>query len=264
MLNLMAPLMASLAGLLYLRERRTRMSLARLGAAALESLLDAIDANDTETGAHVRRVADYSLILGEAAGLDARTLHSIERVALFHDIGKIHGALTDLLNETKHLNPAEHRAIKTHPRRGAEVLEPLARFYPDLTAGVLSHHERWDGSGYPRKLRGGRIPMAARVVAIADTFDAVTHARAYSHARSLEAAKLVIVEGRGTQFDPDLADLFLSPLVIESIAKSMRSLHMPRRKQVTRRKAPRTNVARAPDVRFRWRIARPSRLQPGR
>lgn len=260
MQNLVPKICCGLAAVLYVRERRNRKNLERLGAASLETLLNAIDANDTETGAHVRRVADYALILARAADLDARTQHSIERIALFHDIGKIHGALTDLLNETKDLTEQERKAIMTHPQRGAGVLSPLSGFYPDLTEGVLSHHERWDGKGYPRRLKGARIPMSARVVAIADSFDAITHARSYSPAKSLGQASKAIAEGRGTQFDPDLTDLFLSPPVIESIDKSMRSAHSPRRKQDKRRQANRGATA-APDLMFRWRIAKPSRLK---
>lgn len=258
MIRIVPSVLGVLAGILYLRERRTRLGLQRFSAASLETLLGAIDANDAQTGAHVRRVADYALLLAEAADLDASTQHSIERVALFHDIGKIHGALTDLLNEPTHLTPKERIAIRTHPRRGADVLEPLASFYPDLPEGVLAHHERWDGTGYPRGLRGTRIPVAARVVAIADTFDAITHARSYSHARSIEAASRVIAEGRGTQFDPELTDLFLSPPVMECIGASMRSLHSPRGKHTKRRHN--SNANEAPDLTFRWRVERPSRL----
>ncbi|MEO5579763.1 MAG: HD domain-containing phosphohydrolase, partial [Gemmatimonadaceae bacterium] len=246
----------------YLRERRARLAVERLGAAALETLLDAVEANDPETGAHLRRVADYALILAESANLDERTQRSIERIALFHDIGKIDGAIIDLINEPKHLTPQEFEALMTHPQRGANVLAPLMNFYPDLPEGVLSHHERWDGTGYPRKLKGAKICIAARVVAIADTFDAVTHSRAYSHARSLKAAKSVITEGRGTQFDPDLTDLFLSPLVIESIDTSMRSLHSPSRKQPKRRQKGGTTPT--PDLTFRWRIEELSRRRRDR
>lgn len=262
MLRLISPALAAVAGTLFLRERRRRLSLERFGAAALETLLEAIDANDAETGAHVRRVADYSLILARAADLDGHARCTVERVALFHDVGKIHRALTDLMNEPKRLTPAERNAINTHPQRGADVLEPLRNFYPDLPDGVLSHHERWDGGGYPRKLQGSKIPIAARIVAIADTFDAVTHSRSYSHARSMQVASRVIAEGRGTQFDPDLADLFLSPPVIESIGKSMRSSHAPHRNSSKRRH--RGGTSSVPDLHFRWRIARLSRLQRGR
>ena len=98
----------------------------RLGAATLETLLNAIDANDAVTGAHVRRVARYSLILCDALELDEPTCRSVERVALFHDIGKIHEAISDIFHESSKLTPAERRAVMTHPQRGADVLAPLA------------------------------------------------------------------------------------------------------------------------------------------
>jgi len=240
-----------LAGGLLIRERRARIHAERLGAATLETLLNAIDANDSTTGAHVRRVADYSLILAEAADLDEPTRRSIERVALFHDIGKIDEAVSDIFHDDTRLTPAERRAVKTHPRRGADVLAPLSHFYPDLPKGVLSHHERWDGKGYPRRLKGKRIPITARVVAIADTFDAVTHSRRYSSGRSTAEAVAVLVAGRETQFDPLLVDLFLSPPVMESIELSMATRHAPARKNQRRNKG---QVGRpVPDLKFRWR-----------
>src|SRR5689334_1161513 len=176
----------ALTGAILIRERRRREAAERFAAAALETLLNAVDANDAETGAHVRRVAAYALILGEAAELSEHECKSIERVALFHDIGKIHEALIDIVRDDRPLTPAERRAIATHPAVGANVLQPLNGFYPDLADGVLSHHERWDGKGYPRGLKGRRIPLAARVVAVADTFDALTHGRRYRDAEPVD------------------------------------------------------------------------------
>ena len=124
---------------LILREHTMRSRAERLSAATMETLLNTIDANDAVTGDHVRRVADYAFILGEAAGLDERTQHSVERVALFHDIGKLHGALTDIFHESSKLTPEERRAVMTHPLRGAEVLAPLSAFYPELAKGVAAH-----------------------------------------------------------------------------------------------------------------------------
>ncbi|MFN2637403.1 MAG: HD-GYP domain-containing protein [Gemmatimonadaceae bacterium] len=231
-------------------EHRGRVRAERLGAATLETLLDAIEANDAVTGAHVRRVAAYALILGAAADLDERTLHSIERIALFHDIGKLHEALTDIFHDESKLTPEERRAVRTHPTRGAEVLAPLAPFYPDLGKGVAAHHERWDGKGYPHGIKGKRIPLAARVVTIADTFDAITHRRRYSHARSFGEATKAIADGRGTQFDPQLVDLFLSPPVKASIDQEMRRAHAPRKKHANRRHG---DSQPTPDITFRWR-----------
>src|SRR5262249_44167094 len=152
------------AGVLIIRERRRRLEAERLAAATFESLLNAIEANDAQTGMHVRRVAAYALVLADALGADEKLRRSIERVALFHDIGKIHEALFDIIHDDKKLSAADRRAVATHPRRGADVLKPLASFYPELPIGVMSHHERWDGSGYPRGLHGRRIPLTARVV----------------------------------------------------------------------------------------------------
>jgi len=240
---------AAAGGLLY-REHRIRTNAERLSAATLETLLNAIDANDGVTGAHVRRVATYALIVGEAAGFDEKTLRSIERVALFHDIGKLDEALTDIFHDPSKLSPEDRRAVMTHPLRGAEVLGPLSVFYPDLGKGVAAHHERWDGTGYPRGLKGKRIPLTARVVAISDSFDAITHRRRYSHARSFSEAVKAVAEGRGTQFDPELADLFLSPAVLSKIEKAMRKANAPRKKHVNRRRGA---VHPVSDITFRWR-----------
>jgi HD-GYP domain-containing protein (c-di-GMP phosphodiesterase class II) len=250
------------AGGLLIRERRTRILAERLGAATLETLLNAIDANDAMTGAHVRRVAEYSLILCDAADFDERTCRSVERVALFHDIGKVHEAISDIFHESSKLTPAERRAVMTHPQRGADVLAPLAPFYPELPRGVLSHHERWDGSGYPRRLKGRRIPLEARVVAITDTFDAITKSRRYNKARSITEAKRAILEGRGTQFQPDLVDLFLSPPVIECIEQSLDAGQRPRLRGHRRDGK---NISQSvPDLRFRWRTAGAARQPRGR
>jgi HD-GYP domain-containing protein (c-di-GMP phosphodiesterase class II) len=245
------------SGVMLVRARQSRQRMERFAAATLETLLNAIDANDRDTGAHVRRVATYALILAEEAGVDERERRSIERVALFHDIGKIHAALFDIIHEHTRLTPSERRAIDTHPYRGATVLRPVAKFYPDLADGVLAHHERWDGSGYPRQLRGARIPLAARIVAIADTFDVVSHGRRYQRGMSMERASEIIARGRGTQFDPALVDLFLFPPVFERIREAKRSFCAPRIPHHEERREA-TVEPEAPDVRFRWRYAQPN------
>jgi HD-GYP domain-containing protein (c-di-GMP phosphodiesterase class II) len=240
-------LAAVAAGALAYRGHRARSATERFAAAALETLLNAIEANDEVTGLHVRRVAALALIIADAAGLDEHTHRTIERVALFHDIGKIHEALFDIVHDSTKLTAEQRREIATHPQRGAEVLAPLTAFYPDLAECVLSHHERWDGKGYPRGLRGRRIPLAARVVTIADTFDAVTHSRRYRAGRGFERALNVLVEGRGTQFDPELVDLVLLPPVSDAMS----------RVRVVRGTSARGNRKRGPqpvpDVAFRWR-----------
>ncbi|HJU68889.1 MAG TPA: HD domain-containing phosphohydrolase [Gemmatimonadaceae bacterium] len=240
-------------GALLVRQHRESQRSARLAAAALETLLNAIDANDAVTGAHVRRVAAYSMTLGRAADLDETTIRSIERVALFHDIGKIHEALFDIVHDDDgDVTPDERSQIATHPQRGADVLHPLSFFYPDLSEGVLAHHERWDGSGYPRGLVAEDIPIQARVVAIADTFDAITHSRRYRPAHSFDEAVRVLAEGSGTQFDPVLVATFLSPNLLARVrrmaTRSWRKQEPPPDDERRHREE-----AKAPDVKFRWR-----------
>jgi len=242
------------ATLLFEHEKSNKQSAERFAAAALETLLNAIDANDADTGAHVRRVATYALILANAAGLDENERRLIEQVALFHDIGKIHEALFDIIHEDRRLNAAERREMLTHPQRGADVLEPLNGFYPELARGVLSHHERWNGRGYPKRLKGRQIPLAARIVAIADTFDAITHHRRYRSGRSTELALEIVLKGRGTEFDPELVDLFAFPPVFAEILEAQRAVSQWR----TPVKARESGRERddAPDITFRWRPGR--------
>ena len=241
----------SLLGAALVAERRHRRAAERLGAALFETLLNAIDANDTETGRHVRRVAAYALVIADAAGLPDATAREVEHVALFHDVGKIHEALFDIVHEnSRRLSAAARQAIATHPHRGAEVLEPLTPFYPHLAEGVLSHHERWDGTGYPRGIAGEAIPLTARIVSIADSFDAITHARRYSAGKSTESAREAIARGRGTQFDPALVDLFLDPSVQQAFDELRREQWRPRLRSDRRH---RRAEALAPEVSFRWR-----------
>ena len=244
--------MGAAAGALVIRERRMRRASERLAAALLETLLNTIDATDADTGAHVRRVAQSAMILAEAAELDESQQRSVERIALFHDIGKIHEAIFDIVRDKESLTPAQWKAIATHPKRGAEVLASLDMFYPDLAIGVLTHHERWDGTGYPNKLRGPEIPLAARIVSIADSFDAITHRRRYRDARSTQDAVAAIAQGRGTQFDPDLTDLFLSPPVLGLVQERASDTREPRKKPDRRV----GHFEQAPDVTFRWRTVR--------
>ena len=244
----------AVALLVSTRQRRATKTAERFAAASLETLLNAIDATDAETGAHVRRVATYALILADAASLTCQEQRAVERVALFHDVGKIHEALFDIIHDDEKLSPADKRAIATHPLRGAKVLSPLNGFYPDLSDGVLSHHERWDGTGYPRGLKGRRIPLTARIVAIADTFDAVTHQRRYRGAQSVEVGCQVITDGRGTQFDPEYVDLFVFPAVFEQIVAAL--MRVARwREPIEPRRVGRDEV-NVPDVSFRWRPGR--------
>ena len=252
--RLQTALLAAGAALYCLKARRERARVERLAAAALETLLNAIDANDPDTGAHVRRVAAVSLIIADARGLSEHERSSVERVALFHDVGKMHEALFDITHDDHALSPEERRQIRTHPQLGADVVAPLSLFYADLGAGVLAHHERWDGTGYPRGLRGADIPLAARIVAVADTFDAITQHRRYDTARSTPDAVEVIFAERGRQFDPDITDAFLSPAVQLLVCAAMQPLALPDAVVACKRQQMPVNTE-VPDVAFRWHVA---------
>lgn len=252
----------AIGSLFAARELNARRSAERFAAAAFETLLDAIDANDHETGAHVRRVAAYSLILARAADLDGPMMRSVERIALFHDIGKIHSAIYDVIHEDTKLTPSEWKLVATHPQRGAEVLQPLSGFYPDLGEGVLCHHESWNGCGYPRGLKGTEIPLQARIVSIADTYDAITHTRRYRTGRGAMAAAEIILSARGTQFDPDLVDLFLFPPVFDEIILALRELHKTDSfGSEDRRHGDMEHDV--PEITFRWRRPSASRRPQG-
>lgn len=253
MIPLVSAVVAAAVCTFAIRERRLRRGAERLGAATLETLLNAIDANDPVTGAHVRRVARYALVLADAAGLDHGECREVERVALFHDVGKIHEALFDILYDADKLTPEERKAVMTHPERGCEVLKPLDAFYPELCDGVIAHHERWDGTGYPRGLRGEAIPLTARVVSIADAFDAITASRRHHDPASVDEAVEKMRAGRGTQFDPNLVDLFLAPPILSEIRKVIRRGQAQPRARGARNR--REKTAAVPDITFRWRSA---------
>ena len=134
------------------------------------------------------------------------------------------------------------------------MLAPIRAFYPELPEGVLSHHERWNGSGYPRQLAGRRIPLSARIIAIADTFDAITHSRRYRNGRSAHVARDIIVEGRDELFDPELVDLFILPPVFARILAAEGTLACWTTPEKQRRTGHKED--QVPDVTFRWRPGR--------
>lgn len=252
---------AASAGAALWASRREQARAERLAAALLETLLYAMDANDAETGAHVRRVATYALILAEALDLDDSARHEVERVALFHDIGKIHEALFDIIHDGAALSHEEREAIRSHPRRGADVLAPIAAFYPELPDAVLTHHERWDGKGYPLGLSGEQIPLSARIVAICDAFDAITADRRYRRGKDFPEAGEILREGAGKQWDPLLVDIFLSDETFARVETARAQAFQPS-VEVDRREG--NELEEAPDVSFRWRSTTPRAAVPQR
>lgn len=174
----------------------------------LQALVASIDAKDPYTCGHSERVAQLSQQMAVALGLDKRQAEQYRIAGLLHDVGKI-AVPEAVLCKAGRLSAEEFELIKSHPRRGFEILKgiPLLK---DVLGGVLHHHERWGGGGYPDGLSGEQIPLIARVVALADAFDAMCSTRAYRDALDLGQVLSEIGKSAGTQFEPRLAEMFLS------------------------------------------------------
>ena len=173
---------------------------------SLTILTDAIESRDNYTPGHVERVQKYAEAMGETLGWDKDQLQCLRFGAILHDVGKIYTEESLLLKETP-LTAQDWDIIKAHPNKGEDMLKKIP--YLKASAPIIhSHHERWDGSGYPDGLKGEEIPPGARIVAVADVFDAMTHARAYREAYSLEEAYQEILDGAGVLFAPEVVDAF--------------------------------------------------------
>jgi putative nucleotidyltransferase with HDIG domain len=175
---------------------------------AVASLNATVDAKDPYTAGHSLRVQRLALALGEKLGLDRDRLDAVRFAGLFHDIGKI-GVPDAILTKPDRLTEVEYEVVKKHPEDGAHIVGRLHRLASAVPA-ILHHHERWDGAGYPHRLRGDEIPLEAAIVGLADAFDAMTTDRPYSQARPLDEAVAEIVRHRGSQFAPAVVDAFLT------------------------------------------------------
>jgi response regulator RpfG family c-di-GMP phosphodiesterase len=177
----------------------------------MEALARAAEVHDDATGTHLQRVNAFSGFLAQAMGCDRAFVRSVGATAMMHDVGKIH-IHPEILAKPGPLNHGEMETMKKHPLFGARILGDSPRL-ADAREIALCHHERWDGAGYPRRLRGEEIPMAARIVAISDVYDALRSPRPYKMALSHEAAIRIIRVGdeRGQfgAFDPRCLETFL-------------------------------------------------------
>ncbi len=173
----------------------------------IKSIASALDARDTYTHGHSHRVAEFSVEIGRKLGLSTGELEFLELSATIHDIGKI-GISESVLNKPGKLTDEEFLVIKSHPMKGSKILEPMSRLHA-LMPGVRNHHERYDGRGYPDGLKGEEAHLVARIISVADTYDAMTSSRVYRKGLPPEVAFEEIEKGAGSQFDPKLAKLFV-------------------------------------------------------
>jgi len=173
----------------------------------IQGFARAMEANDPYTHGHSDRVMQHSRLIAEGLHLDKEHVQRICTAALMHDIGKI-GIPLDALKKPQKLTKAEYEMFKEHPDKGRRILEPID-FLKDIVPAVYHHHEQYDGTGYPLGLKGEEIPLEARILAVADTYDAMTSDRAYRAALSHEIAVAELKRCAGTQFDPRMVAVFI-------------------------------------------------------
>ena len=177
---------------------------------SIQTLRYTVEAKDSYTRGHSDRVSAYSVLIGQKLGLSDNDLKNLELGGLFHDVGKI-GVPDSILQKTERLTDDEYSEIKNHPSIGAHILSS-ATIFQDIIPIVKHHHEKYDGNGYPSKLKGENIPYLARIASIADTFDAMTSKRSYRDSLPIDTVISEFERCKGTQFDPKLTDVFLDIL----------------------------------------------------
>ncbi len=192
----------------FKQERARAAELRESYVATVRALANAVEARDAYTGKHAERVSAYGLAIARAGGLTLADDPQVEFGFLLHDIGKV--AVPDaILFKPEPLNAAERELMERHTVIGFDILRDVT-FLGEAKAVVRSHHERWDGKGYPDRLAGEDIPLAARVFAIADTLDALTTDRPYRPGRSFAESREIFTGASGTQFDPDIVTVFMA------------------------------------------------------
>ena len=190
--------------------RRAMEDLDRAHQDTIRHLAAAAEFRDDNTAAHIRRMSNYSGLIARKMSLPDNRVSLILTASPMHDVGKI-GIPDNILLKQGKLNSREWEIMKTHTSIGGRILRGGASEYMIMGAEIaLSHHEKWDGSGYPQGLRGEEIPLAGRICAVADVFDALTSKRPYKDAFSVEKSMAIMKEGRETHFDPSVLDVFLA------------------------------------------------------
>lgn len=173
----------------------------------LRTMVNVLEHRDAYTAGHSQRVTEITLAVAAGIGLRGEEIKTLRLAGLIHDLGKI-GIDDHILRKPGRLDEEEYGIIKTHPEKGVQMIEPLD-FLKDTIPIILHHHERYNGSGYPSGLQGEEIPLGARIITVADTFDAMTSSRAYRRARSTREAIDELTRCRGSQFDTEIVDIFL-------------------------------------------------------
>src|SRR5204862_7942791 len=188
-------------------EQRHVREMADLHLATIEALALAIDAKDQTSQSHIRRVQLYAAALARALGMTENEIQGVKTAALLHDIGKL-AVPEHILSKPGPLTQEEFQKIRIHPQVGAEIISGVPFPYP-VAPLILSHHERWDGKGYPAGLRGDEIPLGARILSVVDYFDALMSERPYHKAMSLDAAMGLLRQESTKALDPRVVQTFI-------------------------------------------------------
>lgn len=181
----------------------------------LKVLIKAIETRDPYTSGHSVRVSTLARMIAEDHGLRESVISDIENAALLHDIGKIDALYTEIISKESSLSDEERDIIQTHAAKGADLLQSLTSLDHQIVVGVRHHHERYDGTGYPDKLRGKAIPLAARIIMLCDSIDAMLSDRPYRAALPIREVRSELLRCAGTQFDPDLVKTILDRHTLE-------------------------------------------------
>lgn len=198
---------------------RQREKIERMSMQIVTALSGAIDAKDTYTNGHSTRVAEYSGEIAKRAGFTSKKQNDIYMMGLLHDVGKI-GIPDSIINKPAKLTDEEYGMIKSHSVMGAKILENITEF-PQLTVGARWHHERYDGKGYPDGIAGEEIPQEARIIAVADAYDAMSSRRSYRDVLAQDIVREEMEKGKGMQFDPVYAEIMLK-MIEEDTGYQMR------------------------------------------
>jgi putative nucleotidyltransferase with HDIG domain len=203
---------------------KTNRQLETINEEMLQLMVAAIEARDPYTSGHSQRVAEYSRIVAHAAGLGSRATERVYTAALLHDVGKIHEEFAPILRKPGRLDESEFAIMRSHSEKGATLVAKVTQFR-DLVPAIRSHHEAWNGSGYPDKLSGERIPLWARVIVFADTIDAMTTDRPYREALTADSVREELQSQAGRQFDPKITAELIADKYWFRLADAIRANH---------------------------------------
>ena len=215
------PLATSAAAALILVVRQlnsTNEELHRSNKELLELTVTTLEARDPYTSGHSRRVSQYCRMMGQALSLNTRQIERLTVAALLHDVGKIHEVFAPILSKPGKLTAEERAVMESHPIKGAELVR-ISSHLRDTVEPIRHHHEAWDGSGYPDALSGEAIPLFARVIAIADTIDAMASDRPYRRGLSSEKIRAEMLRMTGIQFDPSMLSTLLAAGTIDTVLR---------------------------------------------